>query len=328
MNRNMNKWLLERKAMPILSYPAISFMGIGVKELVTSADNLAEAMVTVAERTDSGAAVSIMDLSVEAECFGAKVCFFENEVPAIEGRLIEDMQAAEQLIVPEVGTGRSGICIEAIKKAAAKITDRPVFAGVIGPFSLAGRLLDVTEIMYDCYDEPEKVHTVLQKCTEFLIKYCRTFKEAGADGVIIAEPLTGLLSPALAEEFSEEYVTKMVSAIKAEDFCVIYHNCGGGVIAMMDSILRTGANAYHFGNAVDMADVIKAVPQGTVVMGNISPVECFCEGTPEQMKKAVDELLQKCGGYEGFILSSGCDIPHTAKWENIDAFFKAAEGIG
>ena len=56
------------------------------------------------------------------------------------------------------------------KEAVQFITDRPVFAGMLGPFSLAARLLDVTEIMIDCYDDPDTVHTVLKKATEFLDK--------------------------------------------------------------------------------------------------------------------------------------------------------------
>ncbi len=110
--------------------------------------------------------------------------------------------------MPEVGAGRTGLYIEAISKAAQAITDRPVFAGVIGPYSLAGRLMDVTEAMVLCYDEPDMVHTVMEKTTAFLIDYCKAYKAAGANGVVMAEPLTGMLSPNLAEEFSHPYVER------------------------------------------------------------------------------------------------------------------------
>ena len=89
-----------------------------------------------------------------------------------------------------------------MRKAVGLILDRPVFAGVIGPFSLAARLLDVTEIMVDCYDEPDMVHIVLDKAAEFLTEYCLAYKAAGANGVVVAEPVAGLLSPSLAEEFA------------------------------------------------------------------------------------------------------------------------------
>ena len=74
-----------------------------------------------------------MDLSVEAECFGAQVCVFDDEVPSVKGRIIHDMDQAEALKNPEVGSGRTKVYIDAIEKAAGLITDRPILAGIIGP---------------------------------------------------------------------------------------------------------------------------------------------------------------------------------------------------
>ena len=98
-------------------------------------------------------------------------------------------------------------------------------AGMIGPHSLAGRLMDVTEIMYICFDEPETVHLVLEKAAEFLIQYGAAMKEAGADGIVMAEPLAGILSPDMAKEFSAPYVSRIIAALQTDDFAVVYHNC-------------------------------------------------------------------------------------------------------
>ena len=203
------------------------------------------------------------------------------------------------------------------------ITDRPVLAGVIGPFSLAARLDDVTEIMMDCYDEPEKVHLILEKATDFIIKYCQAFKDAGANGVLMAEPVTGLLSPALAEEFSAPYVKKIFDSVKSDDFVVIYHNCGNNTVKMIDSILYTEADAYHFGNAIDMAEMMEKIPSDVIAMGNIDPASLFKNGTPEAMRSETLALMEKCCKYSNFVISSGCDIPPMSQWENIDAFFSA-----
>ena len=205
------------------------------------------------------------------------------------------------------------------------ITDRPVFAGAIGPFSLAARLLDVTEIMVECYDEPDMVHLVMEKATAFLIEYCKAYKEAGANGIVLAEPVTGLLSPALAEEFSAPYVKGLVEAVQDDNFIIIYHNCGNNTIQMIDSILDTGAAAYHFGNAIDMAKMMEHIPADTIAMGNVDPAGEFCNGTPESIRTATLQVMEACCGYPNFVISSGCDIPPRSKWENIDAFFAAVK---
>ena len=329
MKRNMKEWLAQlvenpvKKPFPILSFPAISLMGIGVGELIASSEAQATGMELVAKRTNAAASVSLMDLSVEAQCFGAQVRVLEGEVPTVTGARITSEEEAKALPVPPIGAGRTGIYIEAIEKAAQRIEDRPVFAGVIGPFSLAARLLDVTQIMVDCYDEPGLVHILLQKATTFITDYCKAYQQAGANGVMIAEPVAGLLSPALAEEFSAPYVKQIVDAVQNDSFAVIYHNCGGSTLAMIDSILSIGAAAYHFGNAVSMAEVLARVPAETIVMGHIDPAGEFRGGAPETIRKAPLELLGQCGSHANFVISSGCDIPPLARWENIDAFFAA-----
>ncbi|HBU12587.1 MAG TPA: methyltransferase [Clostridiales bacterium] len=329
MLRNMNQWLMdtigakEKQPVPVLSFPAIQLLDIMVKDLIASSDMQAQGMAAVAKRVSAGASVSLMDLSVEAECFGSEILVYEDEVPAVTGSIVSTQQQAEALRVPEVGEGRTGIYVEALKKALTMIEDRPVFAGVIGPYSLAGRLLDVTEAMIYCYDEPEMVHTVMRKTTDFLIAYIMEYKKAGANGVVMAEPLTGLLSPALAEEFSCAYVKEIIEAVEDENFIVIYHNCGGGTVAMIKEILATGAKAMHFGDAVDMEEMMRHIPGDRLAMGNISPSGEFRNGTPASMRETVHTLLSQCAKYPNFVISSGCDIPPLSPWENIDAFFAA-----
>lgn len=329
MKMNMKQWLEElkaapvKKAMPVLSFPSIQLLDIGVKELISSSDLQSQGMKLIADRTDAAASVSMMDLSIEAEAFGSTIRVSDDEVPTVIGHIVENQEQTDALRVPAVGEGRTSLYIEAIGKACKLITDRPVFAGVIGPFSLAGRLLDVSEAMIYCYDDPDMVHTVLKKVTDFLTAYIRAYKEVGANGVVIAEPLAGLLSPALNDEFSVPYVKQIVDALQDDDFIVIYHNCGGGTVRMIDGILSIGAGAYHFGNAIDMAEMMKHIPAGVVAMGNVDPATQFRNGTPESIREATLSLLEACHGYPNFVISSGCDIPPLSSWDNIDAFFAA-----
>ena len=211
--------------------------------------------------------------------------------------------------------------------AMERITDRPVFAGTIGPYSLAGRLLDVSEAMILCYEEPDMVHTVMEKTNAFLIDYINAYKALGCDGVVMAEPLTGMLSPNLAEEFSAPYVKQIVDAVQSEDFIVIYHNCGDNVALMAPDIYQLGAMGYHFGDAISMTDVLPGAPADALIMGNVSPSVQFCNGTPASITEATHAVMEACCQYPNYLISSGCDIPPISPWENIEAFFAAAESF-
>ncbi len=329
---NMKAWaeslrgMPVKKALPVLSFPSITLMGTDVLGLIGSDDMQAEGMKRIADRTPSLASVSMMDLSVEAEAFGSTVRFASGEVPTVIGSIINDEAQARALKVPNVGAGRTGRYISAINKAKKLITDRPVLAGVIGPFSLAGRMMDVTEALANCYDDPDFVLAALEKATEFLIEYVKAYREAGADGVVMAEPLTGLLSPKLAKEFSCDFVKRIIDAVRTDEFLFVYHNCGNNVVKQFADIYAMGADMYHVGNAVDIEELLKIAPSDALILGNVDPAGQFMRGTPESVKAATLSLMRKlCDKYPNFIISSGCDVPPLSPWENIDAFYEAVD---
>ncbi len=330
MKRNMNEWLEKclaeknKKPMPILSFPGTQLIGKTVEELVRDGHNQALCMEAIAETFDTGAAFSLMDLSVEAEAFGSHIIYSRDEIPTLHGALIHDEEEAKALQVQGVGAGRTGECIKGIEEACQRITDRPVLAGIIGPYSLAGRLLDMTEIMILCYEDPELVETVLEKVTQFLIEYAKAFKAAGANGIAMAEPAAGLLSPSLIAEFSNPYVERIRSAVEDENFLFLYHNCGT-VIPLMKELGELNVRAYSFGNAIDIEEALKALPSDRLVIGNIDPAGILRSGTPEVIVEETIKLLERCSKYPNFVLASGCDIPPQTPMENLKAFFDAAE---
>lgn len=323
-----------KKAMPILSFPCVQFMGINVGQLVKASEYQGNGMAKVAERFPSAASVSMMDLSVEAEVFGSTVVFKDDEVPSVTGAIIENEDDADALEIPELPEslddavervgGRCVTYARAISIAKEKITDRPVFAGVIGPFSLAGRLMDMTEIMVNCYAGPDMVEATVEKCTQFITKYIRLMRSAGADGVVMAEPAAGLLSPAFNAQFSVPFVRRIIEETKTDDFVFIYHNCGNVVPAQIEDILTLDADAYHFGNAIDLPALSEKIPDDVVFMGNIDPVGIFC-GDADAAYAATMDLLKKIGHRKNFVPSSGCDVPAHANLAAADAFYKAVE---
>ena len=263
-----------------------------------------------------------MDLTVEAECFGAEIVFTENEVPNVVGRLVQDHASISALQVPSIHSGRMPEYLKANKLAAEFITDKPVFGGCIGPFSLAGRLYDMSEMMMALYMEPDTIRLLLEKCTEFIISYLRAMKETGVNGVIIAEPAAGLVSNEDCSSFSSTYITRIVEELQDDCFMIVLHNCGntGHCTAAM---IETKAAGLHFGNKIDMVGVLQECPEDILVMGNIDPVGIFKMASPEKIKQETLSLLQKTSQWKNFVLSSGCDVPPEVPMENIAAFYEA-----
>lgn len=327
MKIDMKKWVGSvigsplRSALPIMTHPGIELIGRSVLDAVTDGEIHARAVLALAERYPSLASSVIMDLTVEAEAFGAEVRFSEHEVPSIVGRLVSDRAAVEALAVPSLDTGRLPQYLRAAEAVAAG-ADRPVLAGCIGPYSLAGRLYDMSEIMMGIYIEPDTIRLLLDKCTRLITDYCKALKDAGANGVLVAEPAAGLLSDEACREFSSAYVRRIVGQVQDDTFAVLLHNCGN-TGQCTGAMVATGAMGYHFGNGIDMAAALRDCPADTLVMGNIDPVSVFRMGTAQTVYDAATALLEASAGHPNFVLSSGCDTPPQVPAGNIDAFYRA-----
>ncbi|MBR2520631.1 MAG: uroporphyrinogen decarboxylase family protein [Oscillospiraceae bacterium] len=325
---NMDLWVREqiatqdKKAMPLLSYPAVQQLFITVDRLVNSSSEMALGVRLMADRYNMPFATTYMDLSIEAEAFGAACTYHTNEIPTITGQIVSDEEEANALQIPEVGAGRTGKVLRALGKTLTLVNDRPVFANCTGPFSMAGRLMDVNEALILTYEEPELVHTVLEKCTQFLLKYIKAMKDLGANGVIMAEPLAGLMSVNAMQEFSSNYVRRIIDELQDRDFVFVYHNCSNAIEKKADAVISTGARMFHFGENADMWQLLQILPKDVIVMGNISPSAVFMCDSTDKMAQDTQNLLRKCLVHENFMISSGCDIPAHTPLQNIDKFFE------
>lgn len=314
----------KRMAIPIMTHPGIEAIGKHVKDAVTDGETHFRAIKAVAETYKTSASTVIMDLTVEAEAFGCSVNMPDDEVPTVTGRLVYDEESVNNLSVPDLSAGRVPEYLEANRLAVSGLPDKTILSGCIGPFSLAGRLYDMSEIMVAIYIEPDVIHTLLDKCTRFLIAYCKELKAIGAAGVIMAEPAAGLLSNEDCQMYSSDYVKRVVEAVQDDSFTLILHNCGNRG-QCTEAMIETGAAALHFGNAINMVETLKKCPADRLVMGNIDPVGIFRQATPEEVYRVTTQLLETTAAYRNFVISSGCDMPPGVPDANIRAFYQAVE---
>jgi uroporphyrinogen decarboxylase len=303
-------------------HPGIEMLGTSVLDATTNGQIHYKAIRALADRYAVGAATTMMDLTVEAEAFGSRINFRKDEIPVVADRLVTGYEEIAELKIPALSRSRIPQYLLAASLAAKHINDRPVLAGCIGPFSLAGRLMDMTEIMTALYLYPETVHLLLEKCAAFLVEYITEIKNTGANGIIMAEPAAGLLSHEICRFFSSNYIKPVVDLLQDDHFMIILHNCGntGEVTREM---VYTGAGGLHFGNKVRMKEVLQEVPPNILVLGNLDPVGDFKMATTARMRLSTLGLLEETKGHGNFVLSSGCDIPSHVPAENIDAFFQA-----
>jgi uroporphyrinogen decarboxylase len=306
--------------LPILTYPGAQLTGCSVRDIATDTDAQVRAQAAIHERFRTPVVLSSMDLSIEAEAFGSEVEFSETEVPTVRGRRVMDRAGIESLPMPSVGDGRTRIPLGTVRRLRT-LPDGPiVVGGMIGPFSLAGRLFGVSEALLETSGDPELILALVRKASEFLVRYAVAFKDAGAQGLIIAEPAAGLMSPRSVSVFSSPFIRRIVEAVQDGTFDVVHHNCGAS-LAHLRPTLESTANLFHFGKPMNLGEALAQVPPATLVGGNLDPSEVFHHSTPSYTASRTRELMQITAGHHNFFPSSGCDIPGLSPLENIEAFF-------
>lgn len=311
-----------RRVIPIMTNPGVEMCKRTIKDAVTSGEIHAEAICKLNEKYPADAVTAIMDLTVEAEAFGANIIFPDNEIPSVVGTLLHDKNDIDKLEIPSLENGRIKEFLSANKIVANSIKDKPVFAGCIGPFSLAARLMGLSEIMIAMFTEPETISLLLEKCTLFINNYCKAVKETGVDGIIMAEPVAGLISNDDSMVYSSKYIKNIVTEIQDNKFLLVLHNCGNSGHCT-EAMIASGAGALHFGNKINMIEVLKVLPKDIIAMGNINPVDVLKLSSPTEIYKMTFNLLKNTSTFNNFILSTGCDVPPGIPEENIEAYYSA-----
>jgi uroporphyrinogen decarboxylase len=308
--------------MPIAVYPALALTKARVCDVVSDPRAQVEAQRLLHERYRTPFVLSAMDLSAEAEAFGCTIHLSETEIPSVTGRLVTSREQAQHLAVPKPGDKRTAVHLDATRRLRA-LPDHPlVFGGCIGPFSLAARLVGVSEAMELTVTDPDLMHLAVEKSAAFLTEYVKAFRAAGADGVLMAEPAAGLLSPRAMAAFSSAYIKTIGAAVADGHFTLILHNCAAKLLHL-PAILETGLKTFHFGAPMDLPAALKKVPGDTVLCGNLDPAGVFCQLPPSEVRSRAASLLAATSGHRNHVLSSGCDVPPNAPLASLDAFYEA-----
>ena len=329
MKINMQHWAEEIinakdvRNLPVLYFPVLKDMDMSVPESVKDPVKIATVMKKVVEEyPDTIAAITGMDLTVDAEAFGAEVNFSERQAPNVVKHIINKADEIDSLVIPDIHSGRVDVFTHACVEAEKIIKDRPVFGGMLGPFSLAANLLDINTCMLMTLKDKESLHKLIEKCNQWLINRALEYKKAGANGIFIAEPTAGLLSPKACDEFSSSYIKRLADEVQDEHFFLVLHDCGR-VTKSVESMYRTGCKGFHFGNGVNMTDILPQMGQDVLVFGNLDPSSVYFMGTPDSVYEKTIQLLEEMKQYPNFVLSSGCDLAPSVEAANLNAYYRA-----
>ncbi len=257
------------------------------------------------------------DLCVEAEALGARINVYAHSedllYPTIKEKVIHN-EAEMEISVPEdiAERGRVPLVQEAISIMKQEIGgEAAVGTYVLGPFTLAGQIMELNDLLKLSFKKPDKVGRLLDVLTGAIIKIAKSYEAAGADYITVREmgATSDVLSPRVFKNLILPYLGKIFSELKGS---TVLHICGKtNDIALF--MKESGAKAISVDQKNDLAETRKKLGNEALIFGNYDPYNTLVTGDEEKIRSAV----RKCIDDGASAVWPGCDIWPTVPPENM-----------
>ena len=267
-------------------------------------------------------------MAAEPSALGSKIKFWQDNTPSEYHTLrrIEDIEDFPEYEVE--ADAFMGMTLHRIRMQRQRILDLGEVLPLVtsrGPLCTAGFVRGTTEFMIDLVEKPEWAHRLIDLCTRLVIDWLKAQANAlgaGVEGIFLLDDIVGFINEDHYLEFAHPYLKRICDAFPP-GWVKIYHN-DADITACLDHLPDCGFHVLNWGKQTDIAEVKARVGGRMCLMGNVNPLEIGVRGTPEEVRAATREVLDKSGG-EGIILSVGGGTSPGMPRQNILAMLGALE---
>ncbi len=203
--------------------------------------------------------------------------------------------------------------------------------GMLGPIDIACSLCGSTNFFIYAKTEPDPVHSLLTKITDFMIKNIdvrdELFKPANHDFALY-DDYCAFFNRKDFQEFAFPYIKKVWDAYTDKDSVRNFH-CDSPMDHIVDLLPEMGANVLlMFDPKNDIGFYKKEIGDRVCLKGNINPLKFMRFGTPETVKAEVKRQLEAAKEGGGYVISTGGEMGDGTPDENIFAMIEAVEEYG
>lgn len=264
-------------------------------------------------------AVVPFDLCVEAEALGCEINVYAHLedilYPTIKTKLMNTEDEMDIQIPSGLSArGRIPMMKEVIGLLKNDIgSEVAIGAHVLGPFTLAGQIMELNTLLKLSFKKPDKVGRLLDMLANALVVVAREYEDAGADYITVREmgATSDVLSPRVFQSLILPYLKKIFAELKTDN---VLHICGktNDIAGFM---LESGAKAISVDQKNDIVETRKKIGNTPLLFGNYDPYNILVSGTPEQVR----ETMKQCMDNGVSAVWPGCDIWPTVPSENFHA---------
>lgn len=304
--------------IPQVTYCVAGWLGIDLRKPAYDAKLMASSLIEGFRRAGyEGVYVGWeASFNILAEAFGAVLEWVEGELPRVSKPILEDVDDVDRLSIPDPWMdGRMPIHLEAMEIVCRAIDgEAPVLSYVPGPLTLSTLLLGSSKTFRYLYLKPDRLNRLMEIVCRASISFAKAKIESGCDVIVVADPISSIIKPSIFEEYVSPYINRILEEVD-RDATPSLHICGD-TTKILASIGRLKTRIFELDTPVDLS-YAKSILKSICVMGNISTT-LLKLGRPNDIGREVAECIRKAG-LQGYILSSGCEVPYGTPIENVKA---------
>jgi [methyl-Co(III) methanol-specific corrinoid protein]:coenzyme M methyltransferase len=307
--------------------PAITKLGYRFPQVHTDLNLMVQSAIESARMFGFDSVVVPYDMTCESQALGNEISLYEDSEDILYPTIPEKRwKGLDEVDIPDniLELGRMPMILEAIKLAKQEAPEHAVGAWQLGPFTMAGQLLELDIMLKGVFKQKDLVEAALDKISDMIIKIGQAQQAAGADYITLREMGTGtdLISPRTWKTLIMPRVTRILAAWKSPK---VLHICGATdmIIEMMNAC---GADALSVDIKNTLTESRKKIGNDALLFGNfdVFALPCKEETTVEQAVEGIKVNID--GGVDA--VWPGCDLWPAIKEENMHAIVKTAREYG
>lgn len=321
-------------AMPVFSgmgtvtVQAIEKMEIPFAKVHTAGDLMAKSALVSAELFGFDGLVVPYDMCTIPEALGRGVSLYTDAEGILYPTVPSKWATLDEVDLPSdfeviFNKGRMPVVDQAIKIAKDHEGGKYAVGGwVLGPFTLAGQLIELDVLLKGLRKDKDRVSAFLSRMTELVIAVARHYQKLGVDYMTIREMGSGtdIISPRMWKTLVMPNLTKVFDSL---DSPTINHICGGTdlIVEMMN---ECGADAISVDQKNNMVESRRKLGDDVLILGNFDPYKTLVQMEVSQVEAAIKKCIDE--GVDA--VWPGCDIWPDVKKENMEAYVNTIRKYG
>lgn len=194
----------------------------------------------------------------------------------------------------------------------------PIIVGVQGPFTLAGNLMGVSQLLLMSIKDPDTLDGILEVTSGFVGTYICALVDAGADVISVCDAMASgeFLGPARFERCAFPYLRRVIEPCRVPLVLHMCHNC----TPLIPLLVKTGAKSIGVDSKVDLRKAKEGTGQMVSIVGNINPVDIMMK-KPEELRQIALGVIES--GVD--VVAPGCGLLAPTPTANILALTKTVK---